>query len=338
MNVVVTGAAGFIGSHLCEALLQGGHTVVGIDAFTKNYDRAIKDANLTRSNRSARFRLIEADLRTDALAPCIPEGAALIHAAAMPGLGPSWVDFATYMSCNLLATQRLLEAARKAEVRRFVHISTSSVYGAFAVGDERRPTRPISPYGVTKLAAEHLVQAYVEAYDLPALILRYFSVYGPRQRPDMAYHIFIDRLLHNQPITVFGDGRQSRSNTFVSDCVRGTVQAMEAGTVGEVYNIGGGVSLTVNDAIALLAQELAVEPLLSYSATQLGDQRETAADTSKAERAFGFEATITPAEGLRAQIDWQRATSRGHSAVERVAYTAAAKSVPASRVSGSNNA
>lgn len=309
MQVVVTGAGGFIGSHLCEALLQQGHSVVGIDAFTNNYNRATKRANLEPSTGSASFQLVEADLRTAELMPYIPEGAAIIHAAAMPGLAPSWVDFATYMSCNLLATQRVLEAALRVGVQRFVHISTSSVYGKYAVGDERQPTQPISPYGVTKLAAEHLVQAYVDAYSLPALILRYFSVYGPRQRPDMAYHIFIDRLLHGRPLTIFGDGRQSRSNTYVGDCVRGTLQGLEAGIVGEIYNIGGGVSISVNEAIALIAQELSIDPVLHNRAPQVGDQRETAANTSKARRAFGFTPTVAPADGLRAQIAWQRVAS-----------------------------
>ena len=182
----------------------------------------------------------------------------------MPGLPRSWTEMEAYTSCNLLATYRLVEASRAAGIRRYIQISTSSVYGTEAVGDESQPLRPISPYGVTKLAAEQLVLAYVQTYGFPAAILRYFSIYGPRQRPDMAYHKFIEALIDQQDLTVFGDGHQSRSSTFVSDAVDGTLRALEGAEVGEVYNIGGGERVELLDVIRIIGDELGVEPVIQF--------------------------------------------------------------------------
>ena len=225
MKVVVTGAAGFIGSHLCEALLGAGHEVVGIDCFTDYYARADKEANLTVARGMPGFTFVEADLRTDDLEPLLDGADAVINEAATPGLVLSWDDFERYQSTNLSAVKRLIDASIATGVGHFVQASTSSVYGAEATGGEDSHCLPVSPYGVTKLAAEHLLRAHAATFDLPLTILRYFSIYGPRQRPDMAYRIFCERLLRGEPITVFGDGRQSRSNTYVSDCVSGTVGA-----------------------------------------------------------------------------------------------------------------
>lgn len=306
MRILVTGAAGFVGSHLSEALVAAGHDVIGLDAFIDYYPRPIKEANLEVLRSGPRFTFHELDLRYDDLGQAVDGVDAVIHEAAMAGLPRSFTDFRSYMDCNLLGTQRLLEAVRATDVQRFVHISTSSVYGLQAVGDETRPTRPISPYGVTKLAAEHLVLAFVETFGLPATILRYFSIFGPRQRPDMAYHIFTEALLDGRPITVFGDGEQTRTNTFVTDAVEGTIAALARAAVGEIYNIGGGQSITVNESIRVLADALGVEPDIRHEAVRLGDQRHTSADTSKARDGFGYAPTVGPIEGLRAQAAWQR--------------------------------
>jgi nucleoside-diphosphate-sugar epimerase len=229
----------------------------------------------------------------------------------MPGLARSWTDVELYTTCNLLATQRLVEAALDAAVPKLVHASTSSVYGSDAVGDETTPTQPISPYGVTKLAAEHLILAHVRTGGLPATILRYFSMFGPRQRPDMAYHIFIEALIDGRPITVFGDGEQSRSNTFIADCVRGTIAAIEDAEVGAIYNIAGGEEITLNEAIATIARVLGVEPVIDNKPARPGDQRRTFADTAKARAAFGFEPVVGATEGLEAQVAWQVARRGG---------------------------
>ncbi len=305
MDVLVTGAAGFIGSHLCEALLDAGHGVVGIDAFLDYYGRDRKERNLAGLRGRAGFTFSELDLRTAPLEPVVSGVDAVIHAAAMPGLVRSWVDIEAYTSCNVVAVQRLCEAAAATDLRRFVHVSTSSVYGTEAVGDESTPTRPVSPYGITKLAAEHLVSAYCQQFGLPAVVLRYFSIYGPRQRPEMAYALFIESLLEGRPLEVFGDGRQSRSNTFVSDCVAGTLAALDRGAVGGVYNIGGGQELELLDAIAIIADELGVEPRLVFREPRRGDQRRTAADVSRARGDLGYNPVVGPEQGLRRQVAWQ---------------------------------
>jgi len=306
MRILVTGAAGFIGSHVAERLLADGHDVVLLDGFTDYYERWRKEANLATARAHPCATFHELDLRTDPLDGALEGVERVVHLAAMPGLPRSWTEMATYTGCNLLATHRLLEAARAAGVERFLQISTSSVYGADAMGDEDQPLHPVSPYGVTKLAAEHLVGAYVQTYGFPASILRYFSIYGPRQRPDMAYHKFIESLLDGEPITVFGDGRQSRSSTYIADCVEGTVRALEGAAVGEVYNIGGGERIELLDVIGIIGAELGVTPDVRFGPARAGDQRHTSADTSRARAAFGYAPRWAPADGLRAQIDWHR--------------------------------
>lgn len=307
MRILVTGAAGFIGSHVAERTLADGHDVVLLDGFTDYYDRATKEANVAAAAAHPCATLHELDLRTDDLTPALDGVESVIHLAAMPGLPRSWTDMETYAACNLLATYRLVEASRAAGVKRFIQISTSSVYGTDALGDENQPLQPVSPYGVTKLAAENLVQAYVQTYGFPAAILRYFSIYGPRQRPDMAYHKFIEALIDGHDLTVFGDGRQSRSSTFVSDAVDGTVRALKDAEIGEVYNIGGGERVELLDVIKIIGDELGVDPVIHFEAPRPGDQRHTGADTGKAERAFGYRPTVLPADGLRTQIAWHRA-------------------------------
>ena len=304
---VVTGAAGFIGSHLAEALLAAGHSVVGIDCFTDYYDPAVKRRNIEPALASERFSLAEVDLRRDDLAPLV-EGADLVfHLAAMPGLLRSWTDFDGYMTCNVQGTQRLLEALRQAGAPHLVHVSTSSVYGRDSSGDEDRMPAPISPYGVTKLAAEKLVLAYADIFDLPVTVLRYFSIFGPRQRPDMGYHIFIERILDGQPITVFGDGSQTRGNTYVDDCVAATLAAMEAGPSGEVFNVGGGEVVSVIDVLRLIEAITEREARIEYGPARPGEQQRALADTRKARAAFGWAPRTGIEAGLRAQVAWHLA-------------------------------
>jgi len=306
MKCLVTGAAGFIGSHLCERLVGDGHAVVGVDAFIPYYPRPIKEANLTALRAQPAFTFHAIDLRTDPLTPLLADVDAVFHLAAMAGLAKSWTDFDLYQGCNLTATQRLLEAVRQTPgVGRFVYASTSSVYGRFASGDETLPTRPISPYGVTKLAGENLCRAFHEEHDLPLVVLRYFSVYGPRQRPDMGYHRFIAALLEGRPIPVFGDGQQMRGNTFVSDCVEATVAALAA-PLGETYNVGGGETASVWNILHKLEAIIGCRANVRHEPPRPGDQRHTGADTRKLHRHLGWQPRVGLDAGLAQQVAWQR--------------------------------
>lgn len=309
MICVVTGAAGFIGSHLCERLLAEGHDVVGVDAFIPYYPQAVKEENLRWALAHPRFRLCRLDLRSDPLEPALQDAEVIFHLAAMPGLVRSWVDSPAYWECNVLATRRLLEAVREAvpRLRRFVHASTSSVYGEFGTGDESLPTRPVSPYGTTKLAGEELCQAHAARHALPLVVLRYFSVYGPRQRPDMGYYQFIDAILHDQPVMVTGDGLQVRGNTFVADCVAATVAAAQA-PVGQVYNVGGGEVASVWDILHKLENLAGTKVRVKQAPHRAGDQRTTFAQTGKIRSHLGWQPRINLDEGLARQWQWQSET------------------------------
>jgi nucleoside-diphosphate-sugar epimerase len=305
MKCLVTGSAGFIGSHLCERLTRDGHTVVGIDAFIPYYPRAVKEANLLSLRNQRAYTHHTLDLRTDPLEAALQGVEVVFHLAAMAGLVKSWSDFDLYQSCNLTATHRLLEAVRRTgSVHRLIYASTSSVYGRYSTGDETMPTRPISPYGVTKLAAENLCRSY-EEYGLAVVVLRYFSVYGPRQRPDMGYHRFIAALLDQQPIAVYGDGQQMRGNTYIDDCVKATVAALGC-PVGEIYNLGGGETASVWDILGKLEAILGRRAVVRREPARPGDQRSTVADTSKLLRHLGWQAKTTLDEGLARQVAWQR--------------------------------
>jgi nucleoside-diphosphate-sugar epimerase len=307
MKCLVTGAAGFIGSHLCERLLQLGHMVVGIDAFIPYYPRVVKEANLAAARKHPDFTFHPLDLRNSDLAPALDGVQAVFHLAAMAGLPRSWTDFALYESCNIASTQRLLEAARQSPgLRRFIYASTSSVYGRYGSGDETLPTRPSSPYGVTKLASEHLCRAYAEEHGLPVVVLRYFSVYGPRQRPDMGYHRFIHALLNGDEIVVYGDGLQTRGNTYIDDCIAATVTALEA-PVGEIYNVGGGETASVWDILGKLETILGKSVVVRREPARAGDQRFTAADAGKLMRHLGWAPVVGLDEGLARQAAWQQA-------------------------------
>jgi UDP-glucuronate 4-epimerase len=307
MQVLVTGAAGFIGSHCSEALIARGDSVVGLDAFIDYYPESVKRGNIAKLETDPRFSLVEADLRTAELTSVVEGCDAVVHAAAMPGLPRSWTDFELYSSCNLTGTQRLADACHTVGVDKFLHISTSSVYGVDAIGDETAPVRPVSPYGVTKLAAENLLSAYRAMFELPVSVVRFFSVYGPRQRPDMAWHKFIAAMLADEPVQIFGDGLQSRSSTYIDDAVSGTLRALDDGAIGEVYNIGGGEVVTVLEAVDLIAECLQRRPRLVHGPGRPGDQRATRADIGRARRHLGYEPVVGPAEGLSRQVAWQLA-------------------------------
>lgn len=305
---VVTGAAGFIGSHLCEALTARGVHVIGIDAFIPYYPRERKEANLSVLRERANFEFHELDLRQSDLAPLMDGCDVVFHLAAMPGLMKSWSDFALYNTCNCDATLRLLEAARAVRLPHFIHVSTSSVYGKEATQGEDAPLRPFSPYGITKLAAEHLCRAFEANFGVPITILRYFSVYGPRQRPDMAYHILIRSLLKGEAFTLYGDGEQTRSNTYVSDCVAATILAAEKRdvSIGEVFNVGGGEIVSLNQVIQKLESIIGRKAIIERKPARPGDQKHTAANIEKARRLLGYN-PVTPFDaGIRAQVDWQR--------------------------------
>jgi nucleoside-diphosphate-sugar epimerase len=305
VKFLVTGAAGFIGSHLSERLLALGHDVVGLDAFVPYYPKPLKEANLAGALARPNYRFVAADLRTDDLSAAVDGVDVVYHLAAMPGLVKSWTEFDLYLSCNVTATQRLLEAVKGSKtLRRFVYGSTSSVYGKFASGNEDLPTRPVSPYGVTKLAGEHLARAHLENFGTPVVVMRFFSVYGPRQRPDMAYNIFIDALLQGRPITVFGDGDQIRGNTYVADCVEGVIAARNA-PVGEIFNIGGGETVSVKDVLKKLEAISGKTFAIRHEPARDGDQRETFADTRKLRSTLLWEPQTRLDDGLARQYEWQ---------------------------------
>jgi nucleoside-diphosphate-sugar epimerase len=303
---LVTGAAGFIGSHLSEGLVAAGHEVVGLDAFIPYYPRSVKEANIAPLVDNPAFTFHELDLRTDDLSAALEGVDTVFHLAAMGGLLLSWTNFDLYMTCNIQGTQRLLEAARKAgTVRKFVHASTSSVYGADVTGPETTTPRPVSPYGITKLAAEHLVLTYDRQFDVPSTVLRYFSVYGPRQRPDMGYYIFIDSILHDRPITVFGDGNQLRGNTYAADIARATMLAAERFERGSIYNLGGSEEISANQVIALLEEITGKKADIRFGPERPGEQSRALADTTLARERLAFTPRMPLREGLARQVEWQ---------------------------------
>ena len=303
---LVTGTGGFIGSHLAEALLAEGHEVVGLDAFIPYYPREVKESNMAGLMGNPGFTFHELDMRSDDLSAALEGVDTVFHLAAMGGLLLSWTNFDLYMTCNIQGTQRLLEAVRKAgTVSRFVYASTSSVYGADVTGPETTTPRPVSPYGITKLAAEHLVLTYDRQFDVPSTVLRYFSVYGPRQRPDMGYYIFIDSILRDKPITVFGDGSQLRGNTYVTDIARATMLAAERFERGSIYNLGGSEEISANQVIALLEEITGKKAGVRHGPERPGEQRRALADTTLARERLGFTPEMPLREGLAAQVDWQ---------------------------------
>jgi len=304
---LVTGVAGFIGSHLAEQLIRTGHHVVGVDAFTSYYPERFKRANLTALNADSSFELIEANLLDLQLGELMADVEYVFHEAAQAGVRACWGDsFSTYVDNNILGTQRLLEAAKDAKLRKFVFASTSSIYGdAESDGTpETAVPNPISPYGVSKLAAEHLCRLYGLHFHVPTIILRYFTVYGPRQRPDMAFHKFIKAMLCDEDLALYGDGNQSRDFTYIDDIVAANMLAMDSDVSGEVMNIGGGSRVTINETLSLLSELTGVRPRIQYLSQTAGEVRRTAADISKAKQLLSYQPQYRLRDGLRKEVEW----------------------------------
>ena len=310
MKTLVTGAAGFIGSHLAERLLQDGHEVCGVDKFLKNYPRQWKEQNLSGLLRHPRFRFIEGDLVRLSLPELIDETVYVFHLAAQPGVRASWGrEFDQYTHNNVLATQKLLEACKGGRIQKFVFASSSSVYGDTTdlPMRENGVTRPVSPYGMTKLAGEHLCYLYYKAFQVPVVSLRYFTVYGPRQRPDMGFHIFMRSLLLDEELPLYDDGEQTRDFTFYSDIVSGTLAAAQYPGLGEIFNLGGGCRTTLNEALQTLETIAGKKLRMKKLPRQAGDVRHTEAELGRARDRLGFNPRVGLVEGLRQEWEWLRA-------------------------------
>lgn len=307
MKALVTGSAGFIGSTLATALTDRNAEVVGIDCFTDYYGRDVKEGNLAELRTRPNYRFVEARLQDVDLDGLLDGVTHVFHLAAQAGVRGSWGDqFRTYTTNNVDATQRLLEAVKDRNLTRLVYASSSSVYGDVAAipMQETSIVQPVSPYGVTKLAAEHLCHLYYVNHGVPTVSLRYFTVYGPRQRPDMGFHRFIRAALLGQTITLFGDGEQSRDFTFVGDAVAATMAAGDKGRPGAVYNIGGGSRVTINQVLAMIS-ELTGRPLdIRKLPAEKGDMRDTFADSSRAQADLGFSPSHSLRDGLAAEVAW----------------------------------
>lgn len=310
MKALVTGAAGFIGSSIAKRLLADGHEVVGIDSFTDYYDRDLKTANVKR-NEVSRFEFLEGDLIEVDLPALIQDVDFIFHEAGQPGVRKSWGnDFQTYTRENVQATQKLLEAAKGSRtLKRLVYASSSSVYG----NAERYPTteldrpQPVSPYGVTKLAAEHLCSLYASNFGVPTTSLRYFTVYGPGQRPDMAFTRFLKAAEYGEEIPLYGTGGQIRDFTYIDDVVDANIKAAMSDTEpGAVYNVAGGSNVSMNDVLDII-QDLVESPLIvNRSAAVAGDVWRTGGSTERITQDLSWSPTVSIEDGIDAQLEWVR--------------------------------
>jgi nucleoside-diphosphate-sugar epimerase len=309
IKAVVTGAAGFIGSHLCERLLSLEHQVVGLDCFTEYYSPGLKRRNVRQLLTRKNFTLRELDLCTESLEGIFEGADFVFHLAAQPGVRSSWgKSFETYVQNNIIATQRLLEQVKETKMKKLIFASSSSVYGNLNARALREDMtlRPVSPYGVTKLASERLAYLYWENFGVPCVLLRFFSVFGPRQRPDMAFQRLIEATLNGSAFTVYGDGTQTRDFTFVADVVQACIKAAVYGRNGEVYNVGGGNVASVNEVIAALKGILRMPLSPRYVDPQKGDVAHTCADIGKAKSEIEFIPVVSLSEGLRQQIEYHQ--------------------------------
>jgi len=310
LKYLVTGAAGFIGSHLAEKLLARGDSVIGIDCFTDYYPRWIKEKNLAGLRARKGFKFIEADLKKIKLKPLLSRVNHIYHLAAQAGVRSSWgKDFDRYLQNNIKVTQRILEAMLDFPDMKMAFASSSSVYG----DTDQLPTpetaakNPFSPYGVTKLACEALCYLYHRNHKVRVNSIRFFTVFGSRQRPDMAFHKFIAAALTEKPITIYGDGTQKRDFTYINDIIAGTIAAMEKGRPGEAYNLGGGHQIELKDAVNLILKLCGKKAQIKFLPPQKGDVRETLADTAKARKELGYNPQGSVEQGLKEEIEWVRA-------------------------------
>jgi UDP-glucose 4-epimerase len=306
-RALVTGCAGFLGSSLSEQLIAADVDVIGIDSFTDFYPRSIKERNIEGLRGDSMFEFHERDLAYDPLDDLVEQVDVVYHLAAQAGVRGSFGDgFETYLTNNVKVTQRLLEAAVRHPVDAFVYASSSSVYG----NAESYPTAetsaraPVSPYGMTKCATEDLVGVYARLHGVHAVGLRYFTAYGPRQRPDMAFSRFVTAGIAGDPITILGDGLQVRDFTFVDDVIAATLLAAENGSAGAVYNIGGGTPVTLLAAVHLLEELIGTPIAVEHREKARGDARQTGADTQLAREALGFSPSVSLEEGLARQLEW----------------------------------
>jgi nucleoside-diphosphate-sugar epimerase len=309
-NVLVTGAAGFIGSQLAQRCLEEGHRVLGIDSFTPYYDRELKRSNVAQIGTHGSWEFLEGDLVDMDLISVLDGIEVVFHLAAQPGVRSSWGQtFGAYVDSNVTALQRMLEASMSASIERFVFASSSSVYGDAErlPADEETPLRPISPYGATKVFGEHLCRLYHRSHGLSTVILRYFTVYGPRQRPDMAFNRLIRAALEHEQIVIYGDGGQTRDFTFVSDAVEGTIAAAWKGPRGAIYNLGGGTRTSMNEVLQIIADLTGEELNVRRVPAQAGDAHDTAADTRGARAQLGFAPSRSLYQGLSEQVAWHQA-------------------------------
>lgn len=311
MKCLVTGVAGFIGSSLADLLLSEGHEVVGIDCFADYYPREIKESNLSNARSEARFSFVEDDLLTADLDALLAGVDWVFHQAAQAGVRASWGEsFDVYVRNNISVTQRLLERARESRIEKLVYASSSSVYGDspdLPLRESARP-QPVSPYGVTKLAAEHLCYLYHVNYGVPTVSLRYFTVYGPRQRPDMAFNKFIRSALTGGEIVVHGDGEQTRDFTYISDICNANLLAAQSDAVGRVFNVGGGSRVTVNHVLDVLSGLAGERVRVRHIEDQKGDVRHTLSDASPAREALGYRTSVSVEEGLAREFEWLKAS------------------------------
>lgn len=330
VSCLVTGVAGFIGSHLAERLIAEGHEVVGIDCFVPYYPRSMKERNLEALLRAPTFRLHEQDIRYGDLACLLERVEYVFHLAAQAGVRSSWgTEFTDYLEHNVLGTQRLLELCKSTRISKFIYASSSSVYGACPTVpfSEGQLVTPVSPYGVTKLAAEHLCSLYHRSFGIPVISLRLFTVYGPRQRPDMAISRFLAASMEDAPIAIYDDGEQTRDFTYVSDVIDGMIAAMECNAAGEVINVGGGSTTSVNQLVQTVCRITGKRLRATHVPPAYGDMRHTYADVTKARKMLHFEPKVDLEEGLARHYEWMRRGektdadregSTGHSRMSKV--------------------